>query len=68
MSYSVWEGIKLLDMSVCVYIYVQEFIICSQQEYLAKFTVTIADVALHERNIKNELMLKSLFKHKLYYW
>lgn len=58
LSYSVWEGIKLLDMSmyVCLYIYVQEFIIYSQREYLAKFTVTIADVVLRERNIKNEFM------------
>lgn len=58
MSYSVWEGIKLLDSGLCVYIYiyVQEFIFCSQHEYLAKFTETIADVVLHERNVENKFM------------
>lgn len=59
MSYSVWEGIKLLDTDLCVlciYIYLQEFIFCSQHEYLAKFTETIADVVLHERKVENEFM------------
>lgn len=42
-----------MSIYVCVCIYVKEFIIHSQRECLAKFTVTIADVFLHERNIKN---------------
>jgi len=41
---------------VCVCIDVQEFIICSQPEYLARFRVTIADVVLDERNVKNEFL------------
>lgn len=38
-------------------VYVQEFIFCSQHEYLARFTETIADVVLRERNVENEFML-----------
>lgn len=43
-------------MCVCVCAHVQEFIICSQQEYLAKFTVTIADVVLHKGTVKHKFM------------
>lgn len=41
-----------------MYIYVQELIICSEQECLARFTVAITDVVLHERNIKNNIHRK----------